>query len=312
MRTMSPTRLVQSILRNILSAIKPAVVVMVFVVLTIPASAENKSANVDFVIAGDDYVGRLRDIKAIFLDENKKWLYAADAGNRRLVSFGQELLYLSELSHKDLSIPTGLVKTSEGVFYVLDAGNADIRIVNVKDKIITPWVITGMPSKYKRTFPKAIAIGPDENIFIADSINKCILVISKDGKYKRSYTSNDTDFMGFSDVRVGSDGKVYSVDSLGKTIYVFKDNGKLLLKIKGHKDSPLIMPVSIDIDSDGKIHVLDRVAADIKVFSPKGAYLYTIGDKGYNLGQFVHPTYLLIDSTNRIYVSDSERVQVVK
>jgi hypothetical protein len=57
-------------------------------------------------------------------------------------------------------------------------------------------------------------------------------------------------------------------------------------------------------DSQGNIYVLDRMNFRVQKFDHNGQYLQTIGKKGQGPGEFERPARLLLDTQDKIYVTD--------
>lgn len=119
-------------------------------------------------------------------------------------------------------------------------------------------------------------------------------------------------------VGVALDGeeRLYVVEQLKKGISVFDLNGT---RVRFITDPSMERPSGIALDrARGRIYVADTAHTKsqehtVKVFDLAGQRLGTIGrGKGEGEGQFLFPTYLAVDGTGNLYVSDTlnARVQV--
>lgn len=276
-------------------------------------AVEERSVLMTAVVTGDEYIGLFSEPSAVFYDNAKSRLYLADSGNGRLISFDSKFEYLSELVDDSMVLPVGVVKSSEGIFYVVDAATHQVLSIDAGNKSIEALEFSGFPKGLEGFVPGSIAIGADDTLYLTDKMNKRILVFDVDGRYLRAVTVEDKAFRGFNDLRLDSKGYLYAIDSVGANVYVFSDKGVLLSSFGG-RDTELQLgfPVSVAVDSDGRIYVLDRHRAEVLVFNEKGTLQHTLMRKGYVEGRLHSPSYIFIDSEDTLYVIDGSRVQIFK
>jgi DNA-binding beta-propeller fold protein YncE len=277
-------------------------------------SAETDGIKTVAVITGDEGMGKLKFPGALFFDEAKKRLYIADSGNGRLVSLDSEFEYLAELSHDNFSLPLAVVKTREGLFFIVDGEDSKIKFINVKEELVEPFQLKGVPPGMEDFVPGRLAIDGEGRLYVTDRLSGGILVADQSGSFLSVITVKEEGFFGFTDVRVDRDGNVYAVDTLGRTVYVFTGNGKLISRFgkRGSIKGGLRFPTSLAVDRSGLIYVLDRHAGSILVFNRSGAFQHTIASPGPKVGELDNPSYILIDDEDRIYTIDGGRVQVFR
>ena len=63
---------------------------------------------------------------------------------------------------------------------------------------------------------------------------------------------------------------------------------------------------------NGFIYVTDGHAGRIMVFDGSGTLQHYISRKGVKEGELSHPSYIFIDSKERIYTIDGTRIQIFK
>jgi DNA-binding beta-propeller fold protein YncE len=126
-----------------------------------------------------------------------------------------------------------------------------------------------------------LAIGPDGNLYVTDSVTATVTVVSPDGTVLR---------------RWGWPGH-----GPGQFLFVTKDN----------KD-PTDVAVSIAAGPDGKVYVSDSGNGRVEVFTPAGAFLRQVGSFGSGNGQFTLPYDLVVDARNDLYVADDHLNTVSK
>lgn len=64
-------------------------------------------------------------------------------------------------------------------------------------------------------------------------------------------------------------------------------------------------------DGAGRIYVSDRMASVVRTYASDGAFLQQIGREGDGPGEFRHPTDLLFDEGDRLWVRDARRATVL-
>ncbi|MEE9613338.1 MAG: NHL repeat-containing protein [Thermodesulfobacteriota bacterium] len=273
--------------------------------------AHSAGAKLLAVITGDEFTGMLDQPGAVFFDEEKERLYVADTGNGRLVSFDSKLEYLSELSDDAIKLPSAVVKTGGGIFILVDAERAELTLIDVKNELVEPFPLKGVPAGAERFVPGGLAVDTEDRLYVIDRLNRRILVVADDGSFIREITVEGEGFMGFNDVRVGADGFVYAVDSIAAMVYVFGGEGVLITSFGGRGgEGGLRFPVSLAVDGNGLIYVLDRHAGSIVVFDMGGRVVETLSWLGVKPGELDHPTHIFVDVRGRLFTADGSRVQV--
>jgi hypothetical protein len=120
--------------------------------------------------------------------------------------------------------------------------------------------------------PKGMALSPENLIYVVDSENYRIQVLSTDGKFIRQFGSKGSE-----------------VDC---------------------KDGCFLQPHGIDI-AEGRVMVSDKFRHDIQVFNLSGTFMYKFGSKGSADGCLNHPKQIA-SSNGAVFVCDQKncRIQV--
>ena len=119
-----------------------------------------------------------------------------------------------------------------------------------------------------------LAIGPDGNLYVTNSVTATVTVVSPAGKVLR---------------RWGRPGH-----GPGQFVFVSKD-----------PQDPTDVVASIAVGPDGKVYVSDSGNGRVEVFTPAGAFIGQVGSYGSSNGQFQLPYDLAVDSGNDLYVADN-------
>jgi predicted membrane-bound mannosyltransferase/DNA-binding beta-propeller fold protein YncE len=172
--------------------------------------------------------------------------------------------------------------------------------------------------------PRGVAVGPDGNLYIADSQNARIAIFDQDGRFLRQFgTPGSTDqgnapggmFREPWGVAVGQDGTIYVADTWNHRVQVFDNQGNFLRMwgsfeqvAAGQPGRPdgFWGPRDIAVDSQNHVYVADTGNKRVRVYDSQGNFLYNIGRGGASLGQLNEPVGLAIDQkANEIYVADT-------
>ncbi len=181
---------------------------------------------------------------------------------------------------------------------------------------------------YHFSCPTAVAIRPDNNdIYVADSCNARVQVYDSQRVYKGT--------LGVTQVE-GADSQHFAwphglaVDASGN-VYVADQNNYRVQKcrlvgssytcvpfagvpgVRGADFRYSNGPVGIAIGPDGLIYVVEQWQNRVQVFDPSGAYRTTLGGAwGGGTGNLRSPGGVAVDSSNNVYVTDTNNNRLVK
>jgi uncharacterized protein (TIGR03663 family) len=173
--------------------------------------------------------------------------------------------------------------------------------------------------------PRAIAMGLDGSLYVADSRNNRIQHIATNGKVLQVWgtfgsiedgNANPGTFNEPWGVAVGPDGSVYVADTWNYRIQKFSGSGVFITmwNTYGDPSSPtgFYGPRSIAVDSIGDVFVTDTGNKFVVIFDANGKYLGQFGGSGIEPGQFDEPVGLGFDSMGNLFVADTwnQRIQV--
>jgi DNA-binding beta-propeller fold protein YncE len=175
--------------------------------------------------------------------------------------------------------------------------------------------------------PRGMAIGPDGNLYVADSQNARIAIFDPDGKLLRQFgTVSTTDpnspvtplpgsLREPWGVAVGQDGTIYVADTWNHRIQVFDNNGTFLRMWGEFEQLPPAQegkpngfwgPRDVAVDSQNNVYVADTGNKRIRVYDARGNLLRTIGQGGATVGQLNEPVGLAINpQTGELFVADT-------
>jgi DNA-binding beta-propeller fold protein YncE len=172
--------------------------------------------------------------------------------------------------------------------------------------------------------PRALAISPQGQLYVADSGNHRIQVFDQNGNFLKSWGGSEgpnpgqlTEPWG---IAVNEAGQVYVSDTWNHRVQIFDEDGNYLGEFGAFADTQGQVgsapgsfwgPRDILIDRQGNLYVSDTGNKRVQKFTPDGEFLGVWGGGGVIPGRFEEPVGLAMDSSGNIYVVDTwnQRIQ---
>ena len=172
--------------------------------------------------------------------------------------------------------------------------------------------------------PRAIAISPQGQVYVADSGNHRVQVFDQNGNFLKTWGGIEgagpgelTEPWG---IAVGPNGNIYVADTWNHRVQIFDEDGNYINQFGffantegdvNAQPGAFWGPRDIAIDAEGNVFVSDTGNKRIQKFTADGTYLGAWGGGGIVPGHFDEPVGLAIDSQGNIYVADTwnQRVQ---
>ena len=171
--------------------------------------------------------------------------------------------------------PNSLAIDSQGNLYIMMNLTNQIQVFDPNGKFLRMWGKTGSGNGEFNFFTQnplneggAIAMGPNDTLYVADTFNNRVQAFKPDGTYIGQWGSagqKDGQFLSPVYIAVDPQGNVSVLDGDLGTIQTFDANGKFLSKITGQDYGGGHLNALV-IASDGTMYVSDTTAPRIMVF----------------------------------------------
>ena len=190
--------------------------------------------------------------------------------------------------------------------YVLTRGGlgTEVRVINWEDENL------GLIGTGNFTWPTALLVDEDENLYVSDEAKHNVTVMDKDGTVLDTWGehgSEDGQLDRPSSMQFDGDGNIVVSDTMNHRIQRFTRDGTHLQTIDnghGSDEGELNMPWGVALDELGDVYVADWRNDRVQKFNADGEFVMSIGSKGDDKGQFNRPASIAVDAHGDIYVAD--------
>ncbi|MDP9363625.1 MAG: 6-bladed beta-propeller, partial [Chloroflexota bacterium] len=186
--------------------------------------------------------------------------------------------------------PIGVAVGGDGTTYVVDQGNARVQRFDADGRFVGIWGGAEGGVEFARTEnglgPTGVAVGPDGLVYVADTWNHRVVVLSSSGTIVRELGGP-----------AGSDGTRAAAD-VGDDPTAVQD-----------ETSAFFGPRAVAV-SDDEIYVVDTGNERVQVFSIDGTFRRAWGGYGSGPGELIEPVGIALDAAGRVYVADSGNARV--
>jgi len=191
----------------------------------------------------------------------KKWMYAVDTGNSRVVKFGTGGHYLGAWGARGtgpgrFQQPMGIAVDRSGDVYVADAGNDRVQKFTAEGEFLFAFGASGSgQGQFNR--PSGVAVDNQGDIYVADWGNDRVQLFNPEGRYVEQFAGDATLS------RVARDYLLPNAKPLRLREMANLEPQK---RFKG--------PCSVRVDDQGRMYVADHGCHRIQVYQ-KEAYPLT-------------------------------------
>ena len=207
---------------------------------------------------------------------------------------------------KDVFMRPSAVVERSGVLTVADPGAQAV------------WILDQPNDSYQRVSqvgpltlvsPVALAQGPGESVFVADTVLNQVFQLDRTGKLLRTISSQGLErpaALAWDDTA----HRLFVLDSKKHRVTVFDGNGALLRHLggSGGDNAQFNHPTHMALDAGtkaGNLLITDAMNFRIQSLSPEGKFLWQFGKNGNGTGDLASPKGVASDSAGHVYVVDA-------
>jgi DNA-binding beta-propeller fold protein YncE len=154
------------------------------------------------------------------------------------------------------------IQDADGFYYIAEFGeNSRITKLDSDGKFVKFWSSPGdQPGELSRA--RALVLGPDRNLYVADACNHRIQVFTREGELVRCWGTEGRQPGELSypyDLAFNAAGELYVMEFGNHRVQKFTPEGKSLgcWGGPGREPGQLYSPWALAVDSKGRVHVID-------------------------------------------------------
>ena len=264
-----------------------------------------------------------RDAAGVAVDsKDRVYVFNRGSGEHPVIVFDRDGNFLDSWGDGTFTNPHAITLAPDDTLYLTDAGDHTVRQFTLDGKLLMTIGVPGeaAPLHGGKPFNKCthVALHPKTgDLFISDGYgNSSVHKYSPDGKLLLSWGTPGTDPGEFNiphNIATDKNGYVYVADRENSRVQIFDSNGKFETQWVN-----LNRPCTIYISEEQRVYIgelgyANKVSIDVPNIGPRiavmdtnGERLARLGDMGYGLevGQFIAPHALALDSHDDIYVGE--------
>ena len=214
--------------------------------------------------------------------------------------------------------PVDVAVGTEGHIYVLcrRGGATPISKLTWDDESLGSIGTGGEPGA-GFTWPVAIVLDREDNLYVSDEATHRITAISKDGEFIGKwgeYGEGRGQLNRPSAIAFDPEENVYVSDTLNHRVQRFTKDGKFLAAwgSYGSGEGEFNMPWGVDVDELGDVYVVDWRNDRVQKLDSEGRFIFEFGRSGSVDAEFNRPAGIAVDRDGDIYVADlgNNRIQM--
>src|SRR5262252_5490082 len=264
----------------------------------------------------------LGDCAAVGVDRQNR-VYAFNRGDHPVAVFDAEGNLLRTWGEGVFHRPHGVHMGPDDTIWLTDDGDHTVRKCTLDGKVLMTLGVPGEPKPFMGGEPfhrcTHTALSPQGDLYVSDGYgNARIHKYTPDGKLQMSWGEPGTDPGQFNiphNICCDRDGWVYVADRENHRVQVFDGQGRFETQWTNmHRPSGLYLHRGGDprfyvgeIGAGMAVNLeMPNIGPRISIYSPKGEMLARLGNRpaGLEVGQFISPHGLAVDSRGDIYVGE--------
>lgn len=227
----------------------------------------------------------------------------------------------------DLNMPRNVAAAPDGSIYIADTNNHRVLHLSPEGDVLQTWgsfsgAESDSPEPITFNEPWGITVGPEGNVYVADTWNHRVLKFSAEGELLSSWgqfgqQETSDAFWGPRDIAVDQAGHVYVSDTGNKRVAIFNDQGEFLHQFGGAGlgEGQLDEPVGLAIDEEGNLYVADTWNQRVQVFGKDEQGIATVYLREWDIdgwyGQSLDNKPYLTIAGDQVFISDPEGSRIL-
>jgi len=277
----------------------------------------------------EDYAGRTLTFPSrVCVDPVSGEIYAVDSGNNRILVFTYDYYPLFSVDYSDgIEFPSAVAVGQDGYLFVAQSRSS--RDLRPRISVFNPALVrerdiyfTGFEGA-EDFKPASMAIGRNNNLYIAGYDYFGLIVLDRDGNFLRVITPRDQvagsggkmEKVRVRALDIDSRGWIYILSEDSGRVYVYDQDEEFVHKFgeKGGTWGKLSRPLGLSVDhKKDRVYVIDYMRHTANAYCLDGKFLFDFGGRGWGRGWFNFPSDISVDAFGNILVADTfnHRVQV--
>ncbi|HHJ15240.1 MAG TPA: 6-bladed beta-propeller [Gammaproteobacteria bacterium] len=197
-----------------------------------------------------------------------------------------------------------VMDTRNEIMYVADPGARGVHRFNLHD---SSYKLLYREKNLPLTSPVGMALGPDNQVFIADSGLGQLFVATPDADFLSPVKLEPGPQQPTGVLFEQATGYLYIVDTTEHAIKVYSGAGSLVRQFgrRGHGPGEFNFPTALWQDRQGHLLVTDSLNFRIQKLDTGGRFISRFGQLGDASGDMSRPKGVATDSSGHVYVVDS-------
>jgi sugar lactone lactonase YvrE len=264
-------------------------------------------------------------------------LFVADAGDNNrilyrdllggaftLLAGGREGFADGQGAAAAFNTPSGIALDRHGNLYVADTGNHAIRRITPQGQVSTvagdgtPGFADGVGAQARFNGPMGVTVGADDRIYVADTWNDRIRVITPDGQVATlaggerpgwedgagAVARFDTP----TDLKLDAHGNLWVADLQNNALRVISPEGTVSTRV-GMRDGERVLwgPMALAVTHDDVVYVSERLSGRVVQVSPHG---HIVAVAGNDAQRFARPAGLALAPDGSLLMADADAYRV--
>lgn len=240
---------------------------------------------------------------SLYIDEEKEQYYVVDSGRNRILSFNREGELLTIFNAgRSLDTPFDMVRSDDGLIWIVEKGRNSLTSVNLKEKSVEPMTLR---FDDVLLYPDRLEFS-DGLLYVLDKMTGDVVSFDIDLTPLKRYACSDC-YEGFIDFKI-HEGRIWALDNPGRKIVIYELDGTVAEKLE--LGDSVTYPYSLAVGPAGYIYILDRQKRNIAVYDKSGTFKYSFLRHGFARGEMYYPTEIRFDPWGRLCVTDEGNARV--